>query len=420
MQIILLSANQGDQPLKLQYKWVMAAIAGLLMTTSFISLTSFGILSSRMASSFGVSSATLSVLGIDAFSIGLFAAFFLGQGGLFDARLKTGVLVAQIFLIVPQFLIPVFHVIYVLVALRFFQGLMIMMLALFSIQLEGWFTPDERARSLAFTLGAISLGGAAGGILSGVLKSLTWQESYYITGIIMVAGALIYFIFAKDSAAQRKAIIQAEKVKHKSVWKDPMVILMGLSQLPLSWVLFSVGGYLSSYSYHLGYSVSQTGALIIGWGISGFIAAFVGAVFGDRMARKRSSNREILKSRLVIMTIADILMAFGVVLMITIGRLSFYDLLLAAVINGFLMMFPPNYWALPGNIFPLAVVSAGAFGMGLISNAADAVGPLVTSSLLSDLGWNGIFLIMLGLSFLGIVVNLIIYRSKIPLPGNGQ
>lgn len=420
MQIILLSVNHGDQPVKLQYRWVMAAIAGLLMTTSFISLTSFGILSSRMASSFGVSSATLSVLGIDAFSIGLFAAFFLGQGGLFDARLKTGVLVAQIFLIVPQFLIPVFHVIYVLVALRFFQGLMIMMLALFSIQLEGWFTPDERARSLAFTLGAISLGGAAGGILSGVLKSLTWQESYYITGIIMVAGALIYFIFAKDSAAQRKAIIQAEKVKHKSVWKDPMVILMGLSQLPLSWVLFSVGGYLSSYSYHLGYSVSQTGTLIIGWGISGFIAAFVGAVFGDRMAGKRSSNREILKSRLVIMTIADILMASGVVLMITIGGLSFYDLLLAAVINGFLMMFPPNYWALPGNIFPLAVVSAGAFGMGLISNAADAVGPLVTSSLLSDLGWNGIFLIMLGLSFLGIVVNFIIYRSKIPLPKNVQ
>jgi MFS family permease len=63
-------------------------------------------------------------------------------------------------------------------------------------------------------------------------------------------------------------------------------------------------------------------------------------------------------------------------------------------------------------------VSAGAFGMGLISNSADAIGPLVTSSLLSDLGWNGIFFIMLGLSFLGILINLIIYRSKFPLPGN--
>ena len=27
------------------------------------------------------------------------------------------------------------------------------------------------------------------------------------------------------------------------------------------------------------------------------------------------------------------------------------------------MMFPPNYWALPGNVFPLAIMSAGAFGI---------------------------------------------------------
>jgi hypothetical protein len=52
------------------YRWVMAAIAGLLMTTSFISLTAFGIMSTRMASAFGISSSTLSVYGIDAFSIG--------------------------------------------------------------------------------------------------------------------------------------------------------------------------------------------------------------------------------------------------------------------------------------------------------------------------------------------------------------
>ena len=403
---------------KSPYRWVMAAIAGLLMTTSFISLTSFGILSTKMASLFGISSGTLSVLGIDSFSIGLFVAFFLGQGGIFDTRLKSGVLIAQIFLIVPQFLIPIFYNIVVLIALRFFQGLMIMMLALFSIQLEGWFPPDERARSLAFTLGAISLGSAAGGLLSGVLKSFSWQESYYITGIIMVAGAAVYFIFARDSKTQRKEISQAESRKHGNALKNPMVIIMGVIQLPLSWVLFSIGGYLSSYSYHLGYSIAQTGILIVAWGLSGFIAAFVGALLGDHLSKGKTSNRDILKSRLLIMTVADILMAAGIILMITIGSLSFYDLMFAAIINGFLMMFPPNYWALPGNIYSLALVSAGAFGMGLISNSADAIGPLVTSSLISDLGWNGVFLIMLGLSIFGIFMNIYLFRSKIKLPEN--
>jgi len=396
----------------------MAGLAGLLMTTSFISLTSFGILSTKMASSFGINSSTLSVLGIDSFSIGLFVAFFLGQGGIFDTRLKTGVLVAQIFLIVPQFLIPVFYNLVILIALRFFQGLMIMMLALFSIQLEGWFPPDERARSLAFTLGAISLGSAAGGLLSGILKSFSWQESYYITGIIMVAGAALYFIFAKDSKSQRKAIIQAEGKKHSNALKNPLVIIMGLIQLPLSWVLFSIGGYLSSYSYHLGYSSGLTSTLIVAWGLSGFIAAFIGAILGDHLSKGKTSNRDILNSRLLIMTIADILMAAGIILMITIGSFSFYDLVFAAVVNGFLMMFPPNYWALPGNIFPLSIVSAGAFGMGLISNSADAIGPLVTSSLISDLGWNGVFLIMLGLSIFGILMNIYLSRSTIKLPDN--
>jgi len=396
----------------------MAGLAGLLMTTSFISLTSFGILSTKMASSFGINSSTLSVLGIDSFSIGLFVAFFLGQGGIFDTRLKTGVLVAQIFLIVPQFLIPVFYNLVILIALRFFQGLMIMMLALFSIQLEGWFPSDERARSLAFTLGAISLGSAAGGLLSGILKSFSWQESYYITGIIMVAGAALYFIFARDSKSQRKAIIQAEGKKHGNALKNPLVIIMGLIQLPLSWVLFSIGGYLSSYSYHLGYSSGLTSTLIVAWGLSGFIAAFIGAILGDHLSKGKTSNRDILNSRLLIMTIADILMAAGIILMITIGSFSFYDLVFAAVINGFLMMFPPNYWALPGNIFPLSIVSAGAFGMGLISNSADAIGPLVTSSLISDLGWNGVFLIMLGLSIFGILMNIYLSRSTIKLPDN--
>ena len=401
---------------KSPYRWVMAGLAGLLMTTSFISLTSFGILSTKMASSFGISSGLLSVLGIDSFSIGLFVAFFLGQGGVFDTRLKTGVLVAQIFLIVPQFLIPVFYNLAVLVALRFFQGLMIMMLALFSIQLEGWFPPDERARSLAFTLGAISLGSAAGGFLSDILKSFSWQESYYITGIIMVAGAAVYFIFARDSRSQRKAIMQAEGKKHSNALKNPLVIIMGLIQLPLSWVLFSIGGYLSSYSYHLGYSTGQTGTLIVAWGLSGFIAAFIGAIIGDHLSKGRTSNRGILNSRLFVMTIADIMMAAGIILMIAIGSFSFYDLVFAAVVNGFLMMFPPNYWALPGNIFPLAIVSAGAFGMGLISNSADAIGPLVTSSLISDLGWDGVFFIMLGLSLFGILMNIYLSRSKIKLP----
>lgn len=402
------------------YRWVMAGIAGLLMTTSFISLTSFGIVSGRIAVSIGVNPKLLTVLGIDSFSIGLFAAFFLGQGGIFDTRLKTGVLVAQALLIVPQFLIPLVHTLLFIVLFRFLQGLMIMMLALFSIQLEGWFASGERAKSLAFTLGAISLGSAFGGILGSVLNSMPWQESYYITGIVMLAGAITYFIFAKDSPSQKKEFLKTRGEKHQSAWKNPMTWVMGAIQIPLAWTLFSIGGYLSSYSDFLGYSVSQSSILIAGWGISGFVAAFIGAFLGDHLSRSSKNNRGILRARLRVMTLADIMMAVGIVLIVTIGHLSFYALIGAAIVNGFLMMFPPNYWALPGNIFPITMVSAGAFGMGLISNSADAIGPLVTSSLITDLGWSGVFLIMFGLSVLGICLNVWLSGSKLKLPEENE
>jgi MFS family permease len=393
------------------YRWLMAIISGLLMTTSFISLTSFGILSSSIARTFNLNSNIVTVLGVDSFSVGLFVAFFLGHGGLFDSRLKTGVLVSQIFLIVPQFLIPISYNLDLLVALRFFQGLVIMILALFSLQLSGWFRPEERAKSLAFTLGAITLGSAAGGLLSSVLSSVSWQEAYYITGFVMIAGSVVYFIFAKNPPTLIKELKKQEKEKHKSAWKNPVTWIMGAIQIPITWTLFSIGGFLPAYSEHLGYSTALTENVIIVWGLTGFISAFIGAIIGDRMTKGKSTAKDIFNSRMYIMTLADALTALGAFVIIFTGGISYNWLILGAIINGFLMMFPPNYWALPGSIFPIYMVGAGAFGMGLISNSADAIGPLVSSVITNN--WNLVFGIMITLSLVGIVGNLILMKINI-------
>ena len=402
------------------YRWVMALVAGILMTTSFISLTAFSIVSSSIAQTIGVATGTVDAYGVDAFSIGLFVAFFLGHGGLFDARIRTGILVAQIFLIVPQFLIPLAGSLELLVALRFFQGLMIMMLALFSIQLSGWFRPSERGRSLAFTLGAITLGSAAGGILSGLLSSMSWQDAYYVTGFVMLAGAIIYFVFARDPETQAESMTKAKKARHQGAWKNPMTWIMGVVQIPVTWTLFSIGGFLPAFSEHLGYSATETTDLVIVWGITGFVAAFIGSIIGDRWSSKGRTNRDIFISRLRIMAIADAMMGTGALLMILIGDVSYYYLVIAVMINAFLMMLPPNYWASTGSVFPLAIMGSAAFGMGLISNSADAIGPLVSSVLVPDFGWNGVFLIMVVLAFIGVGINVAVSRTHLPLAPDSQ
>ncbi|MEM0156207.1 MAG: MFS transporter [Thermoplasmataceae archaeon] len=402
------------------YRWVMAAVAGLVMTTSFISLTSFSIAAPSIAINLGVGSNTIEVYGVDAFSIGLFAAFFVGHGGIFDTRLRTGVLLAQAVLIIPQFLIPIASDLYTLTLLRFFQGLTIMMIALFTIQLSGWFRQSERARSLAFTLGAVPLGSAVGALLSRIFDSMSWQETYYVTGVVMLAGAAVYFAFAKSPKTQYCLVKKAKSRTQGGAWENPMTWVMGALQIPLTWTLFTIGGFLPTFSNHIGYDFQQTNYLIIIWGTASFVTAFIGAIAGDLLARKGRTNREIFDARVRIIAVADCLMGVGALLIVTVGGLSFQIMVLAILVNAFLMMIPPNLWASTTSVFPLAMMGAGTFGMGLISNSADAIGPLVSSFLVPDFGWDGVFLIMAIMSFGGAVLSLMVLKMNLKLAPDSQ
>lgn len=396
----------------------MATVSGLLMTTSFISLTSFGIFSGSIAETHGLDPGTLNTLGVDAFSIGLFAAFFLGHNGLFDTRIRLGVFVAQVFLIGPQFLIPIASSLWAIVILHFFQGLMIMMLALFSVQMSRWFTQRQRATSLAFTLGAISLGTAASGFLSSVFEAFTWQQAYYITGGLMIAGTLLYFGFARVAPTFDPVTLKNLKASHGSAWRNPMTWYIGILQLPLTWTLFSVGSFLPDYLNYLGYPAVQSMNVIMVWGLAGFIAAFAGGIIGDRLVGNRTNARDIFRARLKIIAVSNALMGIGALLMVLIGSMSIYAIMGAAVVNAFMLMIPPNFWALPDSIFPTALVGAGAFGIGLISNSADAIGPLVSSVLTSS--WDLVFGIMAGFSLLGVVYCIALWRMNLMFPDQGK
>jgi hypothetical protein len=72
------------------YRWVMSFICGLIMATSFISLTAFGVAAPDIAKSLNVPLQTLTTYGVDSFSIGLFVAFSLGYGGYSTRELRPG------------------------------------------------------------------------------------------------------------------------------------------------------------------------------------------------------------------------------------------------------------------------------------------------------------------------------------------
>lgn len=406
------------------YRWVMAIITGVIMTTSFISLTSFGVAAPAMARAMHVSLQTLSSAGVDAFSVGLFIAFFLGHGGIFDTRIRWGVLVAQTFLIVPQILIPILmpltQSIILLIILRFSQGLMIMMIALFSLQLAGWFRSSQRGISLAAMLGAITLGGALGGVITGSLSGLGWRSVYFITAAIMVLGAVIYFIFAKDALSHADEIKKSKSEHHKhKLWSYPMTWIMGIVQIPNNWTLFTIGGFLPIYAYHLGYKPEQTGNVMFIWGLMGFAMAIIGALLGDHWAKRDNTHRNFVNARLKAITLANGFIILGALMILYLAPLSYAWLLLSALVVAGTMATPPNYWASPCNIFPVATMGAGAFAIGVISNSVSAIGPVVSSVIIHTIGWPGVFWVMVGLAAVGLGVNFLAMHTPLPIEIEG-
>ncbi len=397
------------------YRWIMAVITGVVTATSFISLTSFGVAVPFIAKFMKMNTNVVSTFGVDAFSIGLFAAFFVGSSGFFDTKIKLGVIVAQLLLIVPQVLIPNVSSLWLLTILRFSQGLVIMVLALFSVQLAGWFKPSERAISLSFTMGAIPLGGAIGGVLAGHLLILGWQGMYYASALIMVMGAFIYFVFARNPKGFEEKILSSKQKVHETVWNKKITWIMGFLPAPVAWSLFSLGGFLPNFGYHLGYKASQVGDLMLVWGAVGAISCFVGALIGDRMVKNKKSDIEIFHARLDVMMMANILAGIGALIMIFLGSSSFIWLMVGATINTFSQILAPNYWASLSNVFPTALMGTGAFAMGLLSNVPSAIGPLISSFMIDKIGWDGFFALIVLLSGVGVILNILAAHSKTPL-----
>ena len=81
----------------------------------------------------------------------------------------------------------------------------------------------------------------------------------------MLLGAITYVGLAKEPAQVAQ---QAEGKRETRVWRYPMTWLMGFVQLPLTWVLFTLGGYFPAFAVHCGYSSSQAGEAITAWGNS--------------------------------------------------------------------------------------------------------------------------------------------------------
>ena len=111
-----------------------------------------------------------------------------------------------------------------------------------------------------------------------------------------------------------------------------MTWIMGLVQIPVTWSLFSISGFMPAYAYHLGYTQGQVGNVVFVWGVAGFFTAFIGSWLGDFWSRDKTKNQEILRARLNVMSLADLIMGTGALMILFLAPISYGWLMISAIV----------------------------------------------------------------------------------------
>ncbi|MFP4050728.1 MAG: MFS transporter [Thermoplasmata archaeon] len=375
----------SGQVLKDIRKKIRPVILNLLMLTfGFATMSMYPDLQNTIRGSLGVREGIFE-WSILAFTVGLFAAFFIGHSEFFEHHLKKGVAVATAFAAVPQILIPFVGNIHIIIVFRFIQGFVVAMVPLFSAQL-GRILSDERPLAVGIVLSGIFLGGIFGSFAAGPLNNLFgWKATFILTGLLLIGMLIIWWLLTTEP--------EIEEGDHDvdSVWDMKFTWIWGFTFFPTIWVVFTIQGFLPSTGFEIGLEDAFIknlhiilNACKVFWSIAiGYIAY--------KISTRKKTDRGIFDSYVHIMYASFIIAFAGLMLMVyalnnEINALFPFALFLTAGIQGV----GPVFWSSPSLIYPDNLVSRGGFALGLLGNSANVAAPIVTNVLRSQAliyGW---------------------------------
>lgn len=389
-------------------KKIRPVILNLLMLTfGFASMSMYPDLQNTIRNSLSVGEGIFE-WSILAFTVGLFAAFFIGHSEFFEHHLKKGVAVATAFAAIPQLLIPFIGNIHVIIALRFVQGFVVAMVPLFSAQL-GRILSHEKPLAVGIVLSGIFLGGIFGSFAAGPLNAyLGWKATFVLTGLLLIGMLGIWWVLTKEPK------IEEEDHDVESVWNIKFTWIWGFTFFPTIWVVFTIQGFLPSTGFEIGLEESFIknlhiilNACKVFWSIAiGYIAY--------KISTRKKTDKGIFNSYVHIMYASFIIAFAGLMLMVyalnnEINALFPFALFLTAGIQGV----GPVFWSSPSLIYPDNLVSRGGFALGLLGNSANVAAPIVTDVLRSQslvYGW----MAMAVVSLFGLIIAKVGKMQELP------
>ncbi len=410
---------------KSKYKWVIMGIWFLMMTFNSISLTNFPLALPTIAKEFSVKSGTFSYyIGDLTYSLGLFIIYFSNIKGWANTRVRTAVLMSQIFMIVPSFLIPLSSSYSGIIILRFIQGLWFSELALSTINMKGWFGRNQIAFALAAPLSALVIGSAIGGLFEKVIViKYGWQFGYYFVGALTLIGTIIFLAFYRDAHGYNDYIkLQRENLKNLKKEekcppprKLPIAYSIGIAQIATTSAFAAIPFLVPAIGTIARFNITSISNTVLFYGILSAIGIWIGAILGCRLVSKTTTNIDAFKARNLTRTISYVLALIGfVLLLLKYDNYVFY--IIGSILAALILFNIPNYWAEMGEVVPQAISGDFIYYSGAIASAGFFIGPLIAIIFLvlrHNVFYSIIFFIMLVI--ISEIINIIQNRLKLPI-----
>jgi len=345
-----------------------------------------------------------------AYVVGLFFAFLLGSTRIYQGSFKRAVFTAISFAAIPQIAIPYVSNWWAVVALRFIQGFVISLVPLFSTQVGRLFVA-ERPFAKGIILSGIFWGGLLGGIYAKVLIGyIGWKLTFVVTGLAMYLVFALWYALTEDFT-----IISERKKVEESPFKMAFTWVLGFTFFPALWVIFTIVGFVASVGYSMNWSKSMVYDINSTLNISKALWSIVMGYIGYVLSRRRPDPKGLFRAIVIVMIISYAISFVGI-LMLSKGLLSnSYNLvLLSTVLVGAIQGTGPAFWTSAPAVYPKEIYPRASFALGLISNSANAIAPIVTDvaryySLILALGE------LSAMPILGIIVLVICSRMKLPI-----
>ncbi|WP_232460851.1 MFS transporter [Thermococcus gorgonarius] len=346
-----------------------------------------------------------------AYVVGLFVAFLLGGTSLFKGSFKRSVALIVSFAAIPQFLIPFLPNWWGIVALRFFQGFIVALIAVFSNQIARLFLA-ERPFAKGVVLSGIFWGGIYGIKLAkwvggGEASWSSVREAFIISAALMYLMLVLWWLFVEDFEIPK----EKHSAKGANVWKMPFTWVFGFTFFPALWIVFTLGSFTL---HHVSFSEAQKANLVIVLEASMGFWSIVMGYLGYRLSVKNTSNRGLFKAIVSVMTLSYLVTFIGLFVVWKATSANDYTLaLLGFAIAGIVQGTGPAFWTTAPAAYPKEIYPEASFALGLISNSANAVAPNVMLVLVKSVAVG--MAIYLGMSLLGILLLLVSSRMRLPV-----